>query len=475
MRDKVLLFVLLFLLLAVSAAAYEPWPGGTSTLIGTGYEYSGAVWDAATDKLWVVHDNGYLLEMNPDGSNLAATYVGGDLEGITIVDERPGYLYVVVEHPDTIKEVKDGAYTGKQWTLTEWMQGTDSYGAEALTWIPAGHHGIAGLSSGVFAAGLQSDGKFYLFSVNFDESEDVTFHGTIRATISGFPVLFDLAGSHYDAATETLWAVYDYGYNLLAALQLQTDGSWDTVALYDLPGDTEEAFAVMEPTTVFVGEDTGKFYRYNGFPLGYPEEEPEPVDSDGDGLTDEEEALAGTDPLKWDTDGDTLGDGKEINRDGTDPLDINDRGPEKIIDYGFDSNAITVTLASERTYAVVDVFADQEQQDILYAWLNPYKRGLWVSNGYIMRLYVNGAFTKEKKQGAWKITDYDVVDDNQVHLVYSSGYETTIDPYGGEEIIEVWTNSAGRSLYVSSAAYEGKQYVNGLLYREFVVNPKWFD
>jgi hypothetical protein len=43
------------------------------------------------------------------------------------------------------------------------------------------------------------------------------------------------------------------------------------------------------------------------------------VDTDGDGLSDEEEARRGTDPANRDTDGDGLSDGDEVNRYGTDP------------------------------------------------------------------------------------------------------------------------------------------------------------
>ena len=46
-------------------------------------------------------------------------------------------------------------------------------------------------------------------------------------------------------------------------------------------------------------------------------------DTDGDGLTDAEEAIAGTDPTKPDTDGDGVSDGDEIAA-GTNPLDPND-------------------------------------------------------------------------------------------------------------------------------------------------------
>jgi hypothetical protein len=47
-----------------------------------------------------------------------------------------------------------------------------------------------------------------------------------------------------------------------------------------------------------------------------------PVDSDGDGLLDDDEInLHGTDPLDPDTDDDGLNDGDEVNVHGTDPLD----------------------------------------------------------------------------------------------------------------------------------------------------------
>jgi hypothetical protein len=43
------------------------------------------------------------------------------------------------------------------------------------------------------------------------------------------------------------------------------------------------------------------------------------IDSDEDGVTDEEERRLGTDPGKWDTDGDSITDGSEVHSFGTDP------------------------------------------------------------------------------------------------------------------------------------------------------------
>jgi hypothetical protein len=53
---------------------------------------------------------------------------------------------------------------------------------------------------------------------------------------------------------------------------------------------------------------------------------PSADDSDGDGLTDLEEAALGTDPHNPDTDGDGLGDGDEVNVHGTDPLKFDTDG-----------------------------------------------------------------------------------------------------------------------------------------------------
>jgi hypothetical protein len=46
-----------------------------------------------------------------------------------------------------------------------------------------------------------------------------------------------------------------------------------------------------------------------------------PIDTDGDGLTDDQEAAISTNPSLADTDGDGLGDGEEVHVTGTNPLD----------------------------------------------------------------------------------------------------------------------------------------------------------
>ena len=57
-------------------------------------------------------------------------------------------------------------------------------------------------------------------------------------------------------------------------------------------------------------------------PIADPNWQPQGTnDCDMDGLTDDEEVAVGTDPENPDTDGDGIDDGQEVNTDGTDPLD----------------------------------------------------------------------------------------------------------------------------------------------------------
>lgn len=72
-------------------------------------------------------------------------------------------------------------------------------------------------------------------------------------------------------------------------------------------------------------------------------EEPAPVDTDGDGITDEEEARRGTDPNSADTDGDGLNDSDEIEEYGTDPLVADTDGDglsdgDEVLAHGTDPN-----------------------------------------------------------------------------------------------------------------------------------------
>jgi hypothetical protein len=298
--------------LFLSPVLAASWPGDGGTSIGgslpSGYEPSGIVWHDRIGKLFLVSDDGWVSRMNSDGSGVTTWYLSGDFEGITVADSSTNYIYIGIENPDSIKEfnIATGSLTGKSWDLTPWMRSSDAnQGLEALTFVPNGYHPYAASSSGgLFYAGMQEDGKIYVFDVNLSTSGSVSSVATITP-VSGRG---DLAGLCYLTETETLYVVFD-GSNLLR--EIGADGTY--IAEYDLPGYDQEGIAVVAsyPSTtgiVYIAEDSGRVMKYQNYPVRWP-------DHDGDGLTDEEESALGTDPYDADSDDDGLTDYEEVYYD----------------------------------------------------------------------------------------------------------------------------------------------------------------
>ena len=96
---------------------------------------------------------------------------------------------------------------------------------------------------------------------------------------------------------------------------------------WSLRADARTMMAIDETCEMLYTFDLGAAYRFGGG-SGTVADQGAGVaalgnlskDSDGDGLTDEEEAALGTDPFNRDTDGDGLTDGDEVNKYKTDPL-----------------------------------------------------------------------------------------------------------------------------------------------------------
>ncbi len=88
----------------------------------------------------------------------------------------------------------------------------------------------------------------------------------------------------------------------------------DRVAVTEITAAPDTTLAPVTTTTEAPGADT------LASPFDSPDE-PEVIDTDGDGLGDAAEAELGTDPFNADTDGDGFSDGDEVKLYGTDPLD----------------------------------------------------------------------------------------------------------------------------------------------------------
>ena len=93
---------------------------------------------------------------------------------------------------------------------------------------------------------------------------------------------------------------------------------------WSLRADTHAFMALEDDCEFIYTADAGIAYRFGGSGKGMASSvavaEGLPKDSDGDGLTDDEEAKRGTDPFNKDTDGDGLTDGDEVNVYKTNPL-----------------------------------------------------------------------------------------------------------------------------------------------------------
>ena len=236
-----------------AARAADPFPGqvpGTELGAGlpAGYEPSGDVWQPRLKKLFLVSDGGIVTSMNPDGTSVVNWTVGGDLEGITYADASTDTLYLGIEHPDGIRQFDlTTGVAGRTFDLTPWLTGPDNSGLEALTFVP----NAADPEGGVFWAGLQDDGRIYVFRLSIRSSPTATTV-THVTTLTPAPGVTDIAGLVYNPTNGLVYVIFD-GANLLIAMR--TDGT--IVGQWDLPGNDQEGIAIRG-CTMFIAEDVGK-------------------------------------------------------------------------------------------------------------------------------------------------------------------------------------------------------------------------
>lgn len=251
----------------------SPWPAdGTGTLlsVGVGYEPSGIIWHTRLNRFFVVSDNGTIISMDQNGDDEKYWNIGGDLEAITIADPESNYIYAGIEHPDSIKEVDvtTGQLTGRSWDLTQWMIGADNSGLEALTFVPNGRHSYGASSSGgLFYAGLQADGKIYVFDVDLAHSGTVVYKNVKLTPASGKT---DLSDMFYCIETDTIYAIFD-SFDLL--VEMAPDGA--VVGEYTMPQPYrgQEGVVVVTsdpnlPAQIYIAQDEApEVWRYNNFPV----------------------------------------------------------------------------------------------------------------------------------------------------------------------------------------------------------------
>jgi uncharacterized protein YjiK len=244
------------------ARAQSAFPGDLpGTEIGGGLpqatEPSGVAWHLRLGALFLVDDNGKLIRMDAEGNVTQIWSLGSlDLEAVCIADPQTDLVYLGLEHPDGVIEFDVSAGVIKRvFDLSGTLQGPVNEGLEALAFARDPNHPEGGL----FYAGLQEDGRVYVFELSIASSAVLTqvIH---RATLTPAPGHDDLAGLEWVAASDTFLAVYDSSDQLIAF-----DSAGVVSDIWQLPGHDQEGLA-LDGCRLFVAQDTGEVWRYESFP-----------------------------------------------------------------------------------------------------------------------------------------------------------------------------------------------------------------
>ncbi|UCE60084.1 MAG: hypothetical protein JSU63_21900, partial [Phycisphaerales bacterium] len=238
----------------------------------------------------VVHDGGLITLIGVDGDAPVSWQVGGDLEGVCVADVSSDFIYVAVEQPDSILEfnLSTGEVT-RTFDLSNVLQGPSNAGLEALTFVPVADHPEGGL----FYAGLQCDGKIYVFELPIVTSATDTSVVHVN-TITPVAGRTDMSGLHYNTGNGVLYAIFDSSNRLVAL-----DVAGTCLAEWDIPGNQQEGLAAFG-CFLFVADDVGPAVWRYVFPFAQE-------DTDDDGVDNCMDLCDGFDD-KVDADGDDVPD-----------------------------------------------------------------------------------------------------------------------------------------------------------------------
>jgi hypothetical protein len=229
-------------------------------------EPSGIVYHGPRDSLFAVGDEGEILEMGRDGEPIRHRTLleGADLEGITR-DPETGLLYVAVEGDEAILEVDpEGLTIRRRFELPRQFRGRTvmaegGEGIEAITFAPDPDHRLGGtffVANQAFSLDEPKDTSA-LIEIELPIREaDGSDAAEPRILAYHRIDVIDLAGLHYDRASEHFFVVCD---SPNALLKISRDGrirrGWA------LPGDEQEGLAIVDGEHLYIAQDVGGILR----------------------------------------------------------------------------------------------------------------------------------------------------------------------------------------------------------------------
>lgn len=218
------------------------------------FEPSGIYWHERLQKVFVISDEGYLSQMDADGSNVTTWNIGRyDLEGLTVANEESDLIYLGVEYPAAVLEFnfETGSIT-RTFSLYSDMGGTSSQGLESLTFVQDDSQ----VEGGFFYAGLQQTGEIFVFELSIaSSSTDTTV--TLQDTLQP-KTWTDVAGLSYDSTQDLVYVVYDANNKIVSITPDGTvQGEWT------LSGSNQEGVSLdLNECVLYIAQDSGEVYRY---------------------------------------------------------------------------------------------------------------------------------------------------------------------------------------------------------------------
>lgn len=220
-------------------------------------EPSGICYHPQRGTLFVVSDEGFVYEINKDGTPVTNHAVTGDLEAITVNPET-GLLYIAVEGDDVILEFDpEKGMVLRQFPIHREFQGdshflqkqTDAYdnGIESIAFVPDENHS----EGGTFYVGNQWDPPVVMeVFVPLRSSRDREAEAKILHVLPF--QMDDPAGMYYDSTTRRLNIVSDAD-NILVEITL--DGK--LIKEYAFLGNDQEGICRDDEGFLYIAQDSG--------------------------------------------------------------------------------------------------------------------------------------------------------------------------------------------------------------------------